>query len=91
MLHGFIIYEADCIITISELKFGILIIVISDRLLVGKPEGKRRLGRPRNRWVDDIRMDLVEVGWGDVVWIGLAQDMNRWRAVVNSVLNLWVP
>jgi hypothetical protein len=61
------------------------------RLLVGKPEGKRPLGRPRHRWVDNIRMDLVEVGWGDVDWIGLAQDKNRWKAVVNLVLNLRVP
>jgi hypothetical protein len=61
------------------------------RLLVGKPEGKRPLGRPRRRWVDNIGMDLGEVGWGDVVWIGLAQDRNRWRALVTSVLNLRVP
>jgi hypothetical protein len=61
------------------------------RLLVGLPEGKRPLGRPRRRWVDNIRMDLVEVGWGDVDWIRLAQDRNRWRALVNSVLNLRVP
>jgi hypothetical protein len=60
------------------------------RLLVGKPEGRRPLGSPRRRWVDDIRMDLVEVGWSDVGWIGLAQDRDRWRALVNSVLNLWV-
>jgi hypothetical protein len=60
-------------------------------LLVGKPEGNRPLGRPRRRWVDNIRMDLVEVGWCDVNWIGLAQDRNRWRALVNSVLNLRVP
>jgi hypothetical protein len=61
------------------------------RLLVGKPEGNRPLGRPRRRWVDNIRMDLGELGWGDVDWIGLAKDWNRWRAVVNSVLNLRVP
>jgi hypothetical protein len=61
------------------------------RLLVENPEGKRPLGRPRRRWVDNIRIDLGEVGWGDVDWIGLAQDRNRWRAVVNSVLNLRVP
>jgi hypothetical protein len=61
------------------------------RLLVGKPEGKRPLGRPRRRWVDNIRMDLGEVGWGHVEWIGLAQNRNRWRALVNSVLNLRVP
>jgi hypothetical protein len=61
------------------------------RLLVGKPEGRRPLGRPRRRWVDNIRMDLGEVGPGDVDWIGLAQDRNKWRAPVNSVLNLRVP
>jgi hypothetical protein len=61
------------------------------KLLVGKPEGKRPLGRPRRRWVDNIRLDLREVGWGDVDWICLAKDRNRWRAVVNSVLNLRVP
>jgi hypothetical protein len=55
---------------------------------VGKPEGKRPLGRPKSRCVDNIRMDLGEVGWGDVDRIGLAQDRNRWRALVNSVLNL---
>jgi hypothetical protein len=58
---------------------------------VGKPEGKRPLGRPRRRWVDNIRMDLGEVGWRAVDWIGLAQERNRWRTVVNSVLNLRVP
>jgi hypothetical protein len=61
------------------------------RLLVGKPEGKRPLGSPRRMWVDNIRMALGEVRWGDVDWIGLAQDRNRWRALVNSVLNLRVP
>jgi hypothetical protein len=53
------------------------------RLLVGKPEGKRPLGRPRRRWVRNIRTDFGEVGWGDADWIGLAQDKNRWRALVN--------
>jgi hypothetical protein len=52
---------------------------------------KRPLGRPRRRWVDNIRMDLGEVGWSDVDWIGLVQDWNRWRALVNSVLNLLAP
>jgi hypothetical protein len=61
------------------------------RLLVGKPEGKRLLGRQRRRWMDNIWMDLGEVGWGDVDWIGLAKDRNRWRALVNLVLNLRVP
>jgi hypothetical protein len=59
--------------------------------MVGKPEGKRPLGRPRRRWVVNIRIYLGEVGWGDVDWIGLARDRNRWRALVNSVLNLRVP
>jgi hypothetical protein len=57
------------------------------RLLVGKLEGKRPLGRPRRRWVDNIRMDLGEVGWGDVDWTDLAQDRDRWRAIVNAVMN----
>jgi hypothetical protein len=60
------------------------------RLLVGNPEGKRPLGRPRCRWVANIRMDLGEMGCYDVDWIGLAKDRNRWRALVNSVLNLRV-
>jgi hypothetical protein len=61
------------------------------RLLVGNPDGKRPLRRPRHRLVDNIRMDLGEVGWGDVDWIGLDKDRNRWRALVNSVLNIRVP
>jgi hypothetical protein len=60
------------------------------RLLVGKPEGKSPLGRPKHRWVD-IRVELGEVGWGDVDWVGLAQDRNRWKALVNSVVNLRDP
>jgi hypothetical protein len=58
---------------------------------VGKPEGNRPVGKPRRRWVDNIRMDLGEVGWGHVDWICLAKDRNRLRALVNSVLNLRVP
>jgi hypothetical protein len=61
------------------------------KLLVGKPEGKKPLRRPRRRRVDNVRMDLGEVEWGDVDWIGLAKDRNRWRALVNSVLNFRVP
>ena len=61
------------------------------RVLVGKPEGKRPLGRPRRRWVDNIRMDLQEVGCGYVDWIGLAQDRNRWWTLVSAVMNLRVP
>jgi hypothetical protein len=58
---------------------------------MGKTEGKRPLGRPRRRRVDNIRTDLGEVRWGDVNWIGLAQDRNRWRTLVSSLLNLRVP
>jgi hypothetical protein len=61
------------------------------RLSLGKQGGKRPLGRPRRRWVDNTRMYLGEVGWGDVDWIDLAQDRNRWRALVNSVSKLRVP
>jgi hypothetical protein len=61
------------------------------RLLVGMPEGKRPLGRPRRRWIDNIKMDLLETGVSVVDWIGLAQDRYRWRALVNSVMNLRVP
>jgi len=61
------------------------------RVLVGKPEGKRPLGRPRRRWVNNIRLDLQEVGCGYVDWIGLAQDRDRWRTVVSAVMNLRVP
>ena len=61
------------------------------RVLVGKPEGKRPLGRPRRRWVDNIRTDLQEVGCGYVDWIGLAQDRDRWQMLVSAVMNLRVP
>ena len=60
------------------------------RVLVGKPEGKRPLGRPRCRWVDNIRMDLQEVGCGYMDWIGLAQDGERWQTLVSALMNLWV-
>jgi hypothetical protein len=59
-------------------------------ILVGK-HGKRQLGRPRHRWEDDIKMDLQEVGCGGIDWIELAQDRNGWWALVNAVMNLWVP
>src|SRR5215510_14557060 len=58
------------------------------RVLVGKPEGKRPLGRPRHRWEDNVRKDLQQVGCGAMDWIGLAQDRDRWQAIVNAVMNL---
>jgi hypothetical protein len=61
------------------------------RVLMGNPEGKRPPGRPRRRWEDEIRMDLREIGWGSVDWIQMAQDRDWWRALVNMVMNLWVP
>ena len=61
------------------------------RVLVGKPEGKRPLGTPRRRREDNIKMDLQEVGSGGIGWIDLAQDRDRWRALVNAVMSLWVP
>jgi hypothetical protein len=60
------------------------------RVLVGKPEGKRPLGRPKRRWEDNIKMDLQEVVCGDMDWIGLSQDRDRWRALVIAVMNLRV-
>ena len=60
-------------------------------VLVGKPEGRRPLGRPRRRWVDNIWMDLQEVGCEYMDWTGLAQDTDRWRTLVSTVMNLWVP
>jgi hypothetical protein len=61
------------------------------RILVGKPEGKRSLGRPRRRWVDNIKMDLGEIGWDGRGWIELVQDRDQWRALENTVMNLRVP
>ena len=61
------------------------------KVLVGKPEGKRPLGRPRRRWEDNIKMDLQEAGRGRGDWVGLAQDRDRWRALVSTVMNFGVP
>jgi hypothetical protein len=60
------------------------------KVLMRKPEGKRSLGRPSRRWEDGIRMDLREIGWGSVQWIQLAQDVDQWQALVNTVMNLRV-
>jgi hypothetical protein len=62
----------------------------SYRILVRKSQGKRSLGRPRRRWVDNIKMDLREVGWGGMSWIDLVQDRGQWRALVNTAMNLRV-
>jgi hypothetical protein len=62
-----------------------------DNILVGRPEGRRPLGRPRRRWEDNIKMDLREIGFEDVDWIILARDRDRWRALVNTVMNLRLP
>jgi hypothetical protein len=61
------------------------------RILVGNPEGKRPLGRPRRRWMDNIKRDLREIGWNSMDWFDLAQDKDQWRALVNTVMNLRVP
>jgi hypothetical protein len=62
------------------------------RILMGNPDGKRPLGRPeKRRWVDNIKMDLREIGWDGMDWIDLAQDKDQWRALVNAVMNLRVP
>jgi hypothetical protein len=61
------------------------------KVLVGKPEGKRQLGRRRHGWEDNIKMDFQEVGYGGLDWITLVQDRDRWRELVNVVMNLWVP
>jgi hypothetical protein len=61
------------------------------RILVGKPEGRRPLGRPRHRWVHNIKMDLREIGWDGIDWVDLAQGRDQWRALANTVMNLRVP
>jgi hypothetical protein len=81
--------------TLDALKLSqiptVVRILEAHRLLVGKPEGKRPLGRPRCRWIDNIKKDLLEIGLSVVDWIGLAQNRYRWRALVNAVMNLRVP
>jgi hypothetical protein len=66
-------------------------VICAYRILVGRPEGRRPLGRSRRRWQDNIKMNFQEVGWGSMDWIELAQDRDRWRALVNAVMNLRVP
>jgi hypothetical protein len=61
------------------------------RILVGKPEGKRPLGSPRHRWVDNVKIVVRDIGWDGIDWINLAQDKDQWMALVNTMMNLWVP
>jgi hypothetical protein len=80
---------------LGNLGIGLRIILKRDErkivILVGRPEGRRPLGRPRRRWEDNIKMDLREIGFRDVDWIHWARDRDRWRALVNTVMNLRVP
>jgi hypothetical protein len=66
-------------------------IINSCKVLLGKPEGKRPLGRIRRRWKDNIRQDRGEIGWEDVDWLHLTQNRDQWRALVKAVMNVWVP
>ena len=83
-VHLTFIWEGHAVTRMCEERWVYMV-------LVGKPEGKRPLGRPRRRWMDNIRMDLQEVGFGYMDWIGLAQDRDRWRTLVSAVMNLGVP
>jgi hypothetical protein len=92
-LHN--LYSSPCIIKIIKSRrmrwAGHVAQMGEKRLLVGKPEGKRPLGRPRRRWMNNIKMDLLKIGLNVVDWIDLAQDRYRWTALENSVMNLRVP
>jgi hypothetical protein len=83
--------ERTGIETVTYMQLGNYNYQCPYRLLVGNPEGKRPLGRPRHMWIDNIKMDLLEIELNVVDWIGLAQDRYRWRALVNSIMNLRVP
>jgi len=92
----FVAFSIVRVIKARRIRWAGHVVRMGDRrgvymVLVGKPEGKRPLGRPRRRWEDNIKMDLQEVGCGDMDWMVLAQDRDRWRALVNVVMKLRVP
>jgi hypothetical protein len=96
-LHG--LYSSPCIVRVIKartIRWAAHVACMGEvrgayNILVGRPEGRRPLGRPRRRWEDNIKMDLREIGFGDVNWIHLAQDRDRWRALVDMVISLRVP
>jgi hypothetical protein len=91
-LHNF--YSSPSIIRMIKsrtMRWAGYVARMGEKTLVGKPEGKRPLGRPRRRWMNNIRMDLRETGWDSRDWINLARDRDRWRALVNTLMNLWDP
>jgi hypothetical protein len=96
-LHG--LYSSPSIVRVIKARRMRWAVHVADmgevrcayNILVGRPEGRRPLGRPRRRWEDNIKMNLWEIGFGDVDWIHWAQDRERWRALVNTVMNLRVP
>jgi hypothetical protein len=89
-LYRIILFPRETVKFIHERKYFTKTKSYAYRILVGKPEGKRPLGRPRRRWVDNIKMDLGEIGWDGRDWIKLAQDRDQWRALVNTAIKLRV-
>jgi hypothetical protein len=96
-LHN--LYSSPSIIIMIKsrrMRWAVHVVIMGEkknayRILVGKPEGKRPLGRSRHRWMDNIKTDLRDIVWGGMDWIDLAQDRDQWRALVNTVMNLRVP
>jgi hypothetical protein len=89
-------FESSVQVVTTKVKFIFSICVLEEKrnaykILVRKSDGKRPLGRPRRRWVDNIKMDLREIGWDGMDWIDLAQGRDQWRALVNTVMNIRVP
>jgi hypothetical protein len=95
-LHGLYSSPSVIVIKVRRMRWAWHVACMGNvrgayNILVGRPEGRRPLGRPRCGWEDNIKMDLREIGFGDVDWIHLAQDRDRWCALVNMVMNLWFP